>query len=257
MLNDLRKSIHLILNERITSPLSGTVIFSWLAWNWRPVYYLVFSDYISITDRFKYIDEHYRTFEFNVLYPFLSTVFIIIVYPLFTSGALWVWLKYRAHQNGIKNKIEGAELLTVAQSRQMRMLIIEAESRFDSALKAKELEINGLKITNAELNDLLIDSPTTASQSDKEMNRLSQLEYDERQEFYHLIDHPLFIKHFPSASKYIGSKYSVSDDDLELLPLLFANDLIVRSQANTNLLEYTDKGKRFLNLYLNRPQMRK
>src|SRR5579872_6741793 len=100
MLDDFRKSIYLILHERITSPLSGTIALSWLGWNWRPVFYLFFSpSSVSIPDRFKYIDANYISFSYNLLYPLGSVVFLIILYPLLTTGALNVWLRYKSWQN--------------------------------------------------------------------------------------------------------------------------------------------------------------
>lgn len=39
---DIRKSIDSIINERLSSPFYGTLILSWLIWDWRIIYLTFF-----------------------------------------------------------------------------------------------------------------------------------------------------------------------------------------------------------------------
>ena len=34
-MTDVKKSLNSIINERISSPFYGTLILSWLIWNWK------------------------------------------------------------------------------------------------------------------------------------------------------------------------------------------------------------------------------
>jgi len=49
MLDDIKKSLNEIIYERTTSPLYGTLIISWLIWNWRIVYLTFFISEKKIT----------------------------------------------------------------------------------------------------------------------------------------------------------------------------------------------------------------
>ena len=42
MISDFRKSINSILYERVSSPLFGTFVISWLIWNWKITYLTLF-----------------------------------------------------------------------------------------------------------------------------------------------------------------------------------------------------------------------
>jgi hypothetical protein len=44
MQSEIKKSINSILFERLTSPLYGTLIISWLIWNWKIIYLTLFVD---------------------------------------------------------------------------------------------------------------------------------------------------------------------------------------------------------------------
>jgi hypothetical protein len=147
MLDDFRKSVQLILHERLTSPLSGAFFISWIVWNWRAVYYVFFSEAsLPIAQRLVYINSNFVDLGHNLLYPVLSTIFLVGVYPVFTTGALWVWLKFRTWQNRIKNKIERQTLLTAEQSFAVRLESTKARADFDNLMKSKDDEIASLRV---------------------------------------------------------------------------------------------------------------
>lgn len=125
--DETKKSIQSILYERISSPLSGALFFSWFAWNWKIPYILLFnkSD-LTIKERLIFIQEHINICD-GLLYPIISAIAIITVYPLLTTGALFIWMKYKKWQNDIKNIIENSKLLTIEQSNRLRMEIKNQE----------------------------------------------------------------------------------------------------------------------------------
>jgi len=94
MFKDIFFSLRDNLHERISSPLSGSFIISWLAWQWQPIYILLAQDYtMSINQR---IDKVLAISNINSLmfFPLISTVLIISVVPLASALALWVKNKY-------------------------------------------------------------------------------------------------------------------------------------------------------------------
>ncbi len=121
MFQEFRKSIQLILYERITSPLSGALIFSWLVWNWKIPYLLLFdSAPLPFGQRLHFVEQLYFDLNHNLIYPVLSALFLTTIYPFATTGILNVWLRFKVWQNSIKNKIERNQLLTLDQSIQLR-----------------------------------------------------------------------------------------------------------------------------------------
>lgn len=161
MINDFRKSIQLILAERITSPFSGAFFFSWFIWNWKIIYYLLFSDdTLSLEARLRFVDQNFLKLGSNVIYPLLSAIFLVTLYPFITTSALWVWLRFRKWQNQLRNSIEGQQLLTLDQSIAIRLEIQNQQDKFDRLLKSKDNQILLLLKDNEELRKQPVLHPT-------------------------------------------------------------------------------------------------
>jgi hypothetical protein len=156
----IRKSIYLITHERLTSPISGSFILSWIVWNWKAIYYLFFETSIPVYSKFVFINNSYIDVDYNLIYPLLSTIFFVGVYPLITTGGLYAWLQYKKWQTSIKNKIEGQELLTTEQSRAIRLEIAKQANYFDELMKSKDEEASRLKL-QLNLKDTEIGQLTT------------------------------------------------------------------------------------------------
>ncbi len=146
MLDEFKKSISLVLRERITSPFSGAFIFSWFVWNWKIPYALLFSDeQLDLLSRINIIETQYLSWYQNLLLPIVSTLFFIIIYPFITTDSLWIWLKFKKFKTDIKNSIEGQMLLTLDQSIALRLELDSQNQRLDKLTKAKDDEILFLK----------------------------------------------------------------------------------------------------------------
>ncbi len=144
MISEVRKSVQSILYERINSPLSGAFFLSWIVWNWKPVYYLIFADSVSIITRIEYVEKNYHSYGNLIIYPILSTIFLIGVYPFVSTYAYKIWLWFKTWQNKIKNDMEKNTLLTVEQSFELRAELLNQERHYDEIIRNKEDEINNL-----------------------------------------------------------------------------------------------------------------
>jgi len=98
-----------------------------------------------ITARIEFVEENYINIYNNLLFPFLSTVFLIVVYPFITTAGYWVLLKFKTWQIKIRNDIEKNQLLTLEQSITLRMQIRNQEAKYDDMLIKKDEEILSLK----------------------------------------------------------------------------------------------------------------
>ncbi len=174
MLNDFRKSIQSVLYERVQSPVSGAFFFSWIVWNWKLIFYLIFSN-VLISERINFVQENYINIWNNLIYPFASTVFLIVIYPFITTAGYWVWLKFKTWQINIRNDIEKNQLLTLEQSITIRMQIRNQETEFDKMLTKRDDEIELLKRQFEE---------SYKSENPEDVSNDNQDELDNRKEFY-------------------------------------------------------------------------
>ena len=152
MIEEFRNSIRSILYERVNSPLFGTLIVSWVVWNWKIIYLTIFisEDKIEGT-RIDYILTNYANLNNIVWFPLLSTVALILIIPFVSTGALWVSLKFNKWKKDIKNNIEKTETLTVHQSIDLRKEINDQEVEMQRMLVSKNDKIQVLERQNQEL----------------------------------------------------------------------------------------------------------
>lgn len=147
MIEELKKSLSAILYERTTSPFYGTLLISWLIWNWKIVYLTVFISESKInTDKINYITNNFNDVHCLLIYPLISTVILLTVVPFISNGAYWLSLKFNKWKKDQKNIVEMKQLLTLEQSIKLREQISEQEKRFERLLENKNQEIDQLKV---------------------------------------------------------------------------------------------------------------
>jgi hypothetical protein len=88
MLKEFAQSFQRLVHERITSPLSGAIILSWLYWNWRIPVMLLLSNQ-PVEARIKLIADEYTSVYPNLIYPLATATLLLALYP-------WIaYLPYR------------------------------------------------------------------------------------------------------------------------------------------------------------------
>lgn len=68
------------VKNRLSHPLLGSFVISWLIFNWKPIYYLLFAD-DKVVYKLKSISENYSSFETLVCLPLLSTFALATFIP--------------------------------------------------------------------------------------------------------------------------------------------------------------------------------
>jgi hypothetical protein len=170
MIDDIKKSVNSILYERVSSPFYGTLIVSWLIINWKIPYLTLFVDQDKLDkNKIDYITENYCFIDTLLLFPIISTIFLLTVIPFLTNGAYWLDLKFKTWRVNKKNQIEGKQLLTLEQSIRLRTEMKAMEENFDNLLEGKNEEIKALK---SELEaKSLINSDSTKIKTSKRTTR--------------------------------------------------------------------------------------
>lgn len=121
MLSEIKSSFKSVLSDRLTSPLYGTLIVSWLIWNWKIVYVTLFvsADTLYVSKLF-YIEENLLDPWTNIVWPLASSAFLIVLAPLIANGAYWMSIKYTAWRKGKQDEVLKSERLTVEESLKLK-----------------------------------------------------------------------------------------------------------------------------------------
>jgi hypothetical protein len=147
-MSDLTTSLKEIFNERISSPFYGSLIVSWLLWNWKIPYVTFFIDQSRLgdaTNKIDYIFKHCDSPWNLAVFPLLSTAVIVLLMPYVTNGASWITERFDTWRINKKNEVQGKRLLTVEESLQLRIDIQNQEEKYSSIIVKKDSEIASLK----------------------------------------------------------------------------------------------------------------
>lgn len=259
MINDLKKSIRSILYERISSPLSGALFFSWFVWNWKIPYILFYSDKgLNIEARLKIIQDNYIDLSDNLLFPIFSALFLVLVYPFASTGALNIWLRFKSWQTNMKNKIEETKSLSVEEANQIRYEMLIQEEKITNLLKSKEGEIDLYKLEIEKLDKTLKEKENIINDIKKprpnqQTKGIENLQKQYKKEFDKLKTNSTMYDNFKLINKHIQNGNSFYQQvETDITGYYTSNNIIQRDENIPNSLVYnfTDKGEYFLKLWL-------
>lgn len=244
MISEFRKSIKAVLYERLTSPFSGAFFFSWFIWNWKLIYYLFFSNE-EIVKRLSFVDRNYINPWNNLVYPFISAVFLIALYPFISTAAFWIWLKFKNWQNELRNEVENKQLLTLEKSVELRMEIRSQQEQFDKVLSSKTEEISLLRkeIDSMREQFKTINGANLVSDEDKTME-------EKEEEYWSFMSSPWHDQLKKVAETMQRNQNFVQMVGPDVASYFISNDLVARRNDNNVLYDFTNKGKYFLKKYL-------
>lgn len=247
MIDDLKKSLNEIIYERTTSPFYGTIITSWLIWNWRIIYLTFFVSEKRIKGhKIDYILDNYSDVEHIIIYPLISTLFLLTVIPFLSNGAFWLSLKFNKWKVDQKNIVDKKQLLSVEQSIELREQIAKQEERFAKLVEDKNLEIKQLnfelqeyrKINTPTLDDV-VDITSKKGNSDSELNDfVERLKKNDKE-----------LKEYERVIDYIQKGYTPvdkTDVTSKFITLLESYDIINRNPSGS--YSVTEIGKKFYRL---------
>jgi hypothetical protein len=239
MQSEIRKSINYILFERVTSPLYGTLIMSWLIWNWKIIYLTLFVESKEIDGtKIDFILNNYSELNHILTYPLISTLILITIFPFISNGAFWVNLKFKKWKIDQKNSIEEKQLLTLEQSISIRKELREKENDFQEMISNKDLEITLLKKELETQND----SENTKEKSPN-LNEIDSLDYSNFKQNEYV------FKHFYKIAQQIVKSYNIpSNIPEDVLEYYLLNDIIEKSAGKYYL---KSKGNKFHKKYVN------
>lgn len=149
MIKEITNSIKAALYQRISSPLYGTYICTWLIYNWVIVLPLIFGTkkFDDRIDDFKKVIAPDATgFEYHtILIPLCITAALLIVHPLL-QRFLFIYTEWNKSE-GLKkrDKYSSATMLSLEQSNELRASVQKVQQFHQEVLKNKDEEINEYK----------------------------------------------------------------------------------------------------------------
>lgn len=154
MLDDLAKTVKAQLYERASSPLLGAFVISWAAWNYRFLLVLVSS--MPTAEKFTYIDtkifsSYQVIFLHGTLYPLLTTLSLIFIYPFPAKFVYEYWRTRQRELKIIQQRIDDETPLTREEARELRHETLNARLEFEQELERRSAEITRLKESIKEL----------------------------------------------------------------------------------------------------------
>lgn len=244
MFDDVNKSVKAVLYERTTSPFFGTLILSWLVWNWKIVYltFFISEENLSI-NKVDFIQLNYCDEQYLILYPALSTILLLTIIPFASNGSFWLSLQFNQWKKAQKNIIEKKQLLTLEQSIELRQELMDEESKFEKLLAKKDLEIKQLKQIIDEQSPGLREETRikeTLSDATREMEKLREMAIEFKVEPQKLEAYNSIIRKINEGDRLI----SLSVNEIEMVSKLTSFDLI-KNLGNARY-SVTDIGREFM-----------
>jgi YesN/AraC family two-component response regulator len=248
MIEETKKSIQSILYQRVSSPFYGTLIVSWLIWNWKIIYLTIFvSEVFFKESKIDFITKNYSDINHLAWLPLTSTIILLTVFPFITNGAYWLDILFNNWRENKKNTVENKKLLTIAQSINLREQIIHMEKKVDSLLADKNTEIEQMKLIIR--NHTKTESKNENVDNIKDDNKSSDI----RRFVQTIKDNEKLKIAFKTINNYIIGGYTglIKAEEVgpEILGYYLSNDLIEKNSDRT--YKWTENGKEVSKIILN------
>lgn len=252
MLDEFQKSIKAVLYSRLTSPLTGTLFFSWLVWNWQLVYYIISGDNTrNIVERIEYIENNFSSLIYTILFPVLSAIFLIFIYPYTTVFVYKTALKFKQQKRDAKNKIEQKQLLTFKESIEIKDEIEKQEEKFRMTTKNQISEIKKLK-QEIKFYKSKIDEPpkimrykNIKEKNEQENNKKSISDKKYEDDFLKFKDNK-YSDTFIKVTSHINSGYRIYKDTADPNAINYFVAINLIEMIKSGEFKITEKGKYFL-----------
>ncbi|HAT8534130.1 TPA: hypothetical protein I7148_11935 [Vibrio vulnificus] len=158
MLSDPYNSLKVYLHDKNTSPLFGSVLISWSAWNYK--FILLILSKLSYPEKLEMIDVIYNSsydlYITAILGPLLTAFLYIFVFPFPSKFVFEYSLKRQDELNKIKQRISNNQLITLEKSQTLRKRISELNIEHAKELEENESKIEFLTKKNSELESEII-----------------------------------------------------------------------------------------------------
>lgn len=242
MLNEVKNSIKNNLLNKLVSPFYGAFIISWLIWNWEILYATIFVDpeLLWISKgllKLDYILSFYPPEKYivNIIFlaigPLLSSYIAVFIFPMITKRFYKKSLESEAENINIKTEIEQGILKKKGEKLAAEEKILIKESSVKDR-KKEEIKSQGEE-WGKEFNDF------KKHPLYPELKKMVDVLYGQGGKTY----------------TWRGSRY-IRNINQDMIAIAHTKGLININNSgdpSNEIFELTEKGKYFINMYLNDP----
>ncbi|RZR46040.1 hypothetical protein D8T57_08850 [Vibrio vulnificus] len=158
MLSDSYNSLKLYLYDKNTSPLFGSLLVSWLAWNYK--FILLLLSNLSYQEKLNMIDliygSNYEQYVTGIVGPIATALIYIFLFPIPSKFVFEYSLKRQDELNKIKQDINNNQLISLEKSQSLRKKISELNIEHAKESEENEIKIDFLTEKNSELESEII-----------------------------------------------------------------------------------------------------
>ena len=125
---------------RIKSPVFGYFVFWWIIFNWKPLFYLFFSN-AAIDDRFVYFDKLTTNYSLGI-FPLVVASIMAVLYPWINLGFLYLCKKPVDLRNYLQAERSHKLLLRKKQLEEAESVLLATKEKalIDRAKRDEEIQ---------------------------------------------------------------------------------------------------------------------
>ena len=250
--------------ERLKNPLLGSFVFSWGIFNWKPIFYILFSKNL-IENKIDFVSECYSSMNNNFWFPLLFSTFYILIFPY----VLWAFDKLSTKAiigrktnllqlniadiiNKQKIAVEESELENIKASyrdkadlnRKIEILTNHLNEK-DEIINLQSVEINQAKNEQNKLKEFIKDSTDST---------LNDFRNDDLAEEYLNFRHSDIFEFFREVGSEISRRNAIPSKTDDMVVEKFKHSGIIteaRDEENQRtLFRFTTKGDYFWKQYI-------
>ena len=202
-MENLGKDLRLQFHERLSSPLIGSFVISWLIWNYRLLAVLFSSK--TVEERFAFMDTVLYptsgvTWWYKLFGPLLCALAYIFIYPYPAKWVNGFWLRRERERKQQRDEIDGATRLTkdeMAQERKRTYARVRETEEENRQLREELMATKASLVTTPAPARSFLDVEKETENAPSEILRLKQ-SYEDAQkriaETHARLDHATKLK---------------------------------------------------------------
>lgn len=161
---------------RIKSPVFGYFVLSWIVFNWRPLFYLIFSK-TTVGERLGHFDQLTNNHSL-VLFPLIVASIIAVIYPWINYGFLFLCKKPADLRNYLQAESEHKLLIKKKRLEEARSLLLATREKdlIDRAKRDEEIQTISDKDTKEKLQKEIDDLRKEIDNNEKNRSNQSPIE---------------------------------------------------------------------------------
>jgi hypothetical protein len=266
-ITELLETLFATANQRIKSPFFGSFIFSWLIFNWKPIFYFLFSD-DKIKDRIILIETQYEDLGNLTYKPLVLSLIYVVIFPYVNQFIHWLTTKAEyskriEHHKLKKEQIENSQELAeeektledirsgnrdISQLNEEISLLSKDNERLKETIQNKDEAISDF---GEQLDKTTIELQTLRKNELIQNKSINSLEKEYFQLFleYYSFQNSKISSFFPELVENIEIAFDQNTIDPFIISGYIDMKLIKVAKKENRNYELTEKGETFWNLY--------